>query len=54
MSCALDELYGLGFDFSPQEDQLFQAVTPDQIRLAAKRYLQPAAAVVSVIRPNLA
>jgi len=54
MSTALDELYGLGFDFSDQEDQLFEAVTTDQIRLAADRYLQPAAAVVSVIRPNLA
>jgi zinc protease len=54
MSTALDELYGLGFDFSDQEDQLFEAVTADQIRSVARQYLQPSAAVISVIRPNLA
>jgi zinc protease len=54
MSSALDELYGLGFDFSDREDQLFEAVTADQIRLVASQFLLPSAAVISVIRPNLA
>jgi zinc protease len=54
MSSALDELYGLGFDFSDREDQLFEAVTPNQIRQVASQFLQPSAAVISVIRPNLA
>ena len=54
MSSALDELYGLGFNFSDQEDHLFEAVTTDQIRLAAAQYLLPSKAVISVIRPNLA
>ena len=54
MSSALDELYGLGFAFSDREDQLFEAVTTDQIRLAASQFLLPSAAVISVIRPNLA
>jgi zinc protease len=54
MSTALDELYGLGYDFSDKEDPLFEAVSPDEIRAVARDYLQPSSAVVSVIRPNLA
>jgi zinc protease len=54
MSTALDELYGLGFDFSDQEDHLLETVTADQIRLVASQFLNPSAAVISVIRPNLA
>ncbi len=54
MSTALDELYGLGFDYSDQEDRELEGVTVDHIRQIASRYLLPANAVVSVISPNLA
>jgi zinc protease len=51
MTTALDELYGLGYNHSETEDALYEAVTLDQIKAAAKKYLTPHALVVSIIKP---
>ena len=49
---ALDELYGLGFANSEGEDAKIAAVTIDQVRAVAQKYLRPDAAVVAVINPG--
>jgi zinc protease len=48
---ALDELYGLGYGHIDTEDAHYEAVTLEQIKYVARKYLQPAAAVIAVIRP---
>jgi zinc protease len=48
---ALDELYGLGFQHSEAEDAKYEAVTLDQIKGAAQKYLKPDGFVVSVVKP---
>lgn len=52
MATALDELYGLGFANYDQEDARYEAVTLEDIRRVAVRYLDPACAVVAVLRPD--
>lgn len=49
---ALDELYGLGYANSYAEDAKIEAVTIDQVRAVAQKYLRPEAAVISVINPG--
>jgi zinc protease len=49
---ALDELYGLGFAHSDQDDARYEAVTAAQIKAAARKYLRPEAMVVAVIKPG--
>jgi len=49
---ALDELYGLGYGHAEQEDAKFEAVTLDEIRAVARKYLKPDAFVVSIVRPE--
>lgn len=51
MTAALDELYGLGFGHSDEDDARYEAVTLDQVRNAAQKYLKPDAMVISVIKP---
>jgi predicted Zn-dependent peptidase len=51
MVTALDELYGLGYAHSDQDDALYQAVTLEQIEAVAQKYLRADAFVVSVVRP---
>jgi zinc protease len=51
MTTALDELYGLGYGYSDTEDALYEAVSLDQVKAAAQKYLQPDAFVVSIIEP---
>jgi zinc protease len=51
MTNALDELYGLGFDHIEQEDALYSAVTLEQVREVANKYLRPDAFVMSIIKP---
>ena len=51
MTTALDELYGLGCDHFDQDDALYSAVTLDQIKAVANKYLRPDSFVVSVIKP---
>jgi zinc protease len=48
---ALDELYGLGFQHSDLDDAKFEAVTLDQIKAVAQKYLTPDGFVVSVVKP---
>jgi zinc protease len=52
MAHALDELYGLGFDYGDGEDAKLEAVTLDQVKAAAQKYLKPDACVVSVVKPQ--
>jgi zinc protease len=49
---ALDELYGLGFQHLDAEDALYEAVTLDQVKAAAIKYLKPESVVISVIKPE--
>ena len=50
LASALDELYGLGFDHGDQDDARYSAVTLEDARTVAARYLRPDAAVVAIIR----
>jgi zinc protease len=50
---ALDELYGLGYQRSELDDAKYEAVTLEQARAAAQKYLQPEALVVAVVKPDL-
>ncbi len=52
MTAALDELYGLGYAHSDTEDALFQAVTLDQVKAAAQKYLNTEAPVIALIKPG--
>jgi zinc protease len=51
MSTALDELHGLGYAYSETEDELYEAVTLDQVKLIAQKYLRPDAMVIAWVRP---
>ena len=48
---SLDELYGLGYQHSELDDAKFEAVTLDQIKAVAQKYLTPDGFVVSVVKP---
>ncbi|HEY1663182.1 MAG TPA: pitrilysin family protein [Verrucomicrobiae bacterium] len=48
----LDELYGLGFKHSETDDAKFEAVTLDQVKAAAQKYLTPDKFVVSIVKPE--
>lgn len=52
MSAALDELYGLGYSHSDAEDAKYEAVTLDQVKSVARKYLKPDALVISVVKPE--
>jgi len=54
LTAALDELYGLGFDYGDGDDARYAAVTLDDLRTVAARYLRPEAAVLSLIRGGAA
>jgi zinc protease len=49
---ALDELYGLGYQNSDAEDAKYEAVTIEQTKEVAQKYLKPDALVVSTIVPQ--
>jgi len=49
---ALDELYGLGYQRTEQDDAKYEAVNLEQIKAAAKKYLKPDALVVAVVKPG--
>ncbi|HZM01696.1 MAG TPA: insulinase family protein, partial [Candidatus Saccharimonadales bacterium] len=51
MAVALDELYGLGYEHIDLEDASYEAVTLSDIKAAARKYLQPDALVLAVIKP---
>jgi zinc protease len=48
----LDELYGLGYQRAELDDAKFEAITLDQIKAVAQKYLKPDAFVVSIVRPE--
>ena len=52
MTTALDELYGLGFANTDAEDAKYQAVTLEQVKAVANKYLKPDACVISVVKPG--
>jgi len=52
MASALDELYGLGYQHSDEDDARFEAVTLEEARAVARRYLTPEAMVISIVRPD--
>ncbi len=49
---ALDELYGLGYQRTELDDGKYEAVTLDQIKAVAQKYLKPDALVVAVVKPE--
>ena len=54
MTTALDELYGLGYEFNDHEDAKYEAVTLEEVKAVAGRYLRPEALVISIIEPGQA
>jgi zinc protease len=48
---ALDELYGLGWQRSELDDAKYEAVTLDQIKAAAQKYLKTESAVIAIVQP---
>ncbi|HVU27040.1 MAG TPA: pitrilysin family protein [Verrucomicrobiae bacterium] len=49
---ALDELYGLGYQRTELDDAKYEAVTLEQVKAAAQKYLKPDAFVVSIVKPE--
>ena len=52
MTTALDELYGLGHTHTDKEDALYEAVTLDQVKAVAQKYLTPDALVIALVKPE--
>jgi zinc protease len=53
MTNALDELYGLGYAHTDTEDALYEAVTLEQVKAVARKYLKPDALVIAMVRPEV-
>jgi zinc protease len=51
-SVALNDLYGLGYDYDPQYVKKISQVTADQVLDVARRYLDPKRAVIVRILPD--
>ena len=51
ISTALDELYGLGYAHIDTEDPLYEAVTLEEVKAVARKYLRPDALVIAVVQP---
>ena len=49
---SLDELYGLGYQRTELDDAKYEAVTLEQTKAAAQKYLKPDAFVVSIVKPG--
>ena len=52
MTTALDELYGLGYENIDAEDAFYEAVTLEQVKAVARKYLTPEALVIATVRPE--
>ena len=46
MTTALDELYGLGYAHGQTDDGLYEAVTLEEVKAVARKYLTPDAVVI--------
>ena len=51
LTTALDELYGLGYAHSDTDDARYEAITLDEVKNAAVKYLKPDALVISIVHP---
>jgi zinc protease len=51
LSNALDELYGLGYNYSETEDKLYESVTLEAVKSAARKYLRSNACVIATVAP---
>jgi len=49
---ALDELYGLGWQRADLDDAKYEAVTLEQTKAIAQKYLKPETAVIAVVKPE--
>ena len=49
---ALDELYGLGWNRAELDDAKYEAVTLEQVKAVAQKFLKPDAFVVSIVKPE--
>ena len=49
---ALDELYGLGYQRTERDDANYEAVTLEQIKMVAQKYLKPESLVAAIIKPG--
>jgi zinc protease len=52
MATALDELYGLGYNYTDTEDARIEAVTLDQVKTVAQKYLAPEQVAVAIVKPG--
>ncbi|MDB6015890.1 MAG: Peptidase inactive domain protein [Pedosphaera sp.] len=52
MTTALDELFGLGYAYSETDDAKYEAVTLEQIKAVAQKYLKADAMVISAVTPE--
>jgi zinc protease len=51
MATALDELYGLGYAHTDAEDARYEAVTLEQVKAVARKYLKPDQLVIATVSP---
>jgi zinc protease len=51
---ALDELYGLGWQRAELDDAKYEAVTLEQAKAVAQKYLKPEKAVIAIMKPEKA
>jgi zinc protease len=51
-SCALDELYGVGYDFYKTERAQLEAVTLDQARQVCRKYFLDRPRIIAVVAPE--
>jgi predicted Zn-dependent peptidase len=50
--CALDELYGLGFDYYKKLEHDVEAVSMDEIKQVAAKYFRDQPYVLATVRPS--
>jgi zinc protease len=51
-SCALDELYGVGYDYYLTERAKLESITLDQARAACQKYFADQARVIAIVTPE--